>query len=112
MLRVTEAEYLGGFRLRLSFSDGATGVVDLQGRLDGPVFQPLNEPQAFRQFQLSDHTLVWPDGADLAPEYLHDLVTQGEPTNHPMQPSGEVGRLEVEDQPSPPVERQRYRKQE
>ncbi len=25
--------------------------------------------------------------------------------NHPMQPSGEVGRFEVEDQPSPPADR-------
>ena len=25
--------------------------------------------------------------------------------NHPMQPSGEVGRLEVDDQPSPPPDR-------
>ncbi len=28
--------------------------------------------------------------------------------NHPMQPSGEVGRFEVDDQPSPPVDRYRY----
>ncbi|WP_144060276.1 hypothetical protein [Rhodopirellula sallentina] len=25
--------------------------------------------------------------------------------NHPMQPSGEVGRFEVDDQPSPPADR-------
>ncbi|WP_145390912.1 hypothetical protein [Stieleria neptunia] len=29
----------------------------------------------------------------------------GEAANHPMQPSGEIGRLEVEDQPSPPADR-------
>ncbi len=27
--------------------------------------------------------------------------------NHPMQPSGEIGRFEVEDQPSPPADRNR-----
>jgi hypothetical protein len=26
-----------------------------------------------------------------------------------MQPSGEIGRFEVEDQPSPPADRNRYR---
>jgi hypothetical protein len=28
--------------------------------------------------------------------------------NHPMQPSGKIGRFEVEDQPSPPADRNRY----
>jgi hypothetical protein len=29
----------------------------------------------------------------------------GKRTNHPMQPSGEIGRFEVDDQPSPPADR-------
>ena len=32
--------------------------------------------------------------------------------NHPMQPSGEVGRFEVDDQPSPPADRYRSAKGE
>jgi stress-induced morphogen len=76
MLRVTDAEYLDGFRIRLVFSDGTAGTVDLRGRMEGPIFQALNDAETFRQFELTDHTLVWPNGADFAPEYLHDLLTQ------------------------------------
>ena len=32
-------------------------------------------------------------------------VWSPESANHPMQPSGEVGRFEVENQPSPPADR-------
>jgi len=74
MLHVKEAEYLGDFRVRLEFSDGFVGVADLSGRLTGPVFQPLNDVCHFRQFTLTGQTLCWPNGADLAPEYLRQLA--------------------------------------
>ena len=81
MIRLTDAEYLGNFRVRLEFSDGASGIADFQGRLDGPIFKPLNDPDAFGRFELTDHTLQWPNGADFAPEYLRDLIAQTELTN-------------------------------
>ena len=74
MLHVTAAEYLGQHRIRLSFNDGSGGVVDLAGALDGPVFRPLQDPDAFRRFRLEGHTIAWENGADLAPEYLHRLI--------------------------------------
>lgn len=66
MIRLTDAEYLGNFRVRLEFSDGASGIADFQDRLDGPIFKPLNDPDAFGRFELTDHTLQWPNGADFA----------------------------------------------
>lgn len=44
----------------------------------GPVFQPLKDPAFFAQVAV-DHdlgTIVWPNGADLAPDALHDQVIQ------------------------------------
>ena len=78
MLAVTGAEYLDGYRIRLSFSDGTTGVVDLTDALWGPVFEPLRERGAFRRFEVSPvfHTVCWENGGDLAPEYLHDLMLE------------------------------------
>jgi hypothetical protein len=64
------------FVLWIRFSDGSEGEVDLSGELDGPVFEPLRDPAYFRRFVLSPdlHTVVWPNGADLAPEFLHERV--------------------------------------
>jgi hypothetical protein len=44
--------------------------------LEGPVFEPLRDPAVFQQFQIHPefHTLVWANGADIAPEFLHDNV--------------------------------------
>ena len=76
MVRVTEARYVSGFTIWVRFSDGAAGEVDLSGELEGEVFDPLRQPAFFRSFLLHPelHTLVWPNGADFAPEFLHSLV--------------------------------------
>ncbi len=76
MPRLIEARYVRGYVVWLRFSDGSEGEVDLAGELEGPVFEPLRDPDYFRSFQLDPelHTLVWPNGADLAPEFLREKV--------------------------------------
>jgi hypothetical protein len=76
MPRLIEVRWVRDFILWVRFSDGSEGEVDLSGELDGPVFEPLRSPAYFRQFVLSPdlHTVVWPNGADLAPEFLHERV--------------------------------------
>ena len=73
---VVEARYVAGHVVWLRFRDGTSGEIDLKSVLEGPVFEALRDPQVFRQFQIHPefHTLVWVNGADLAPEFLHDNV--------------------------------------
>jgi hypothetical protein len=71
---VLEARYVAGHTIWLRFRDGTIGEVDLASALEGPVFAPLKDVAFFREFRIDPefHTLVWPNGADMAPEYLHD----------------------------------------
>ena len=73
---VLEAGYVGGYVLWLRFRDGTAGEIDLESQLHGAVFEPLRDPAVFRQFAVHPEfqTLVWPNGADFAPEFLHDNV--------------------------------------
>lgn len=50
--------------------------MDLSKALDGPIFEPLKHVETFRSFQLHPElkTLVWPNGADFAPEFLRDAL--------------------------------------
>ena len=72
--RIVEARHSRDFTIWLRFSDGVEGEIDLADELDGPIFQPLKDPSLFRLVQLHPelHTLVWPNGADLAPEFLRE----------------------------------------
>ena len=73
---VIEARYIDGYAIWLRFRDNTSGEIDLEKELYGPVFEPLRELAVFKQFQVHPefHTLTWPNGADFAPEFLHDNV--------------------------------------
>jgi Protein of unknown function (DUF2442) len=73
---VVEARYLGNHLLWLRFRDGTAGEIDLASVLEGPIFEPLRDPAVFRAFRIHPefHTLVWANGADIAPEFLHDNI--------------------------------------
>jgi hypothetical protein len=73
---VVEARHVSGFVVWLRFRDNTSGEIDLESELHGPVFEPLRDPELFCQFSIHPefNTLTWPNGADLAPEFLHDTV--------------------------------------
>jgi hypothetical protein len=61
--------------LEVGFDDGVQGVVSLHDRLFGPVFEPLRNPALFRQASIDEFGAVcWPNGADLAPDALHEQL--------------------------------------
>jgi len=76
LLHVREAKYLGDYRIELLFSDGSRGIADLSESLRGPIFEPLKNRSAFAQLEVDPEleTIVWPNGADVAPEYLYFLA--------------------------------------
>ena len=80
-LHVTNAKYLSGYKVQVSFNDGRSGVVDLSDALQGPVFEPLKDKSAFSKLTVDKEldTISWPNGADLAPEYLYFKAFKDEP---------------------------------
>ena len=73
---VKEAEYLHDYVLWLRFNDGAEGLVDLKDELYGEMFEPLRDMKTFQAFKVDPdlETIVWDNGADLAPEFLYDKM--------------------------------------
>jgi Protein of unknown function (DUF2442) len=75
IVHVLEAKVCGPLCLRLAFSDGTRKTVDVGPLLSGVVFEPLRDPAYFARVELDRvcGTVVWPNGADFAPEALRDL---------------------------------------
>lgn len=78
ILRISEAQVCGPHSLRLTFSDGTTKQVNVHPLLDGAIFEPLQDPAYFASGTLDSicGTVVWPNGADFAPEALYELGTE------------------------------------
>jgi hypothetical protein len=82
ILHVIEARYEGNYVVYLRFNDGAEGYVDLADELYGEMFAPLKDKAKFATLRLDPElgTIVWSNGADLAPEFLHArLMVPAEP---------------------------------
>ena len=80
ILHTTEVIPLSGYRLSLRFNNGESGEVDLSGELEGEIFEPLRDPAMFATAYQHTvmRTVAWKNGADLAPEFLLDLMRRSE----------------------------------
>ncbi|MBI1317555.1 MAG: DUF2442 domain-containing protein [Candidatus Hydrogenedens sp.] len=72
--KLIAATHESGYKIHVVFADGVEGTIDLESELWGEVFEPLREAERFREFRLDMelNTIVWPTGADFAPEFLHE----------------------------------------
>ena len=74
--RVAGFQIVGPYTLAVRFADGTNRTIDFLPVLAGELYGPLRELSLFNQVGVDSevHTLVWPNGADFAPEFLHDNV--------------------------------------
>lgn len=76
---ITAVEVVRYGVLRLTFADGLCGEVDVLDRMRGPMFRDACTPKGFAKVKTDTETgtIVWPGGADLAPDTLYERVSSG-----------------------------------
>lgn len=83
LTKIARLEKLGGFRLRLRFTDHSEGVHDFATlvREPGPMLEPLRDEAYLNRVFLEFGALTWPNGFDIAPEWLRrEMDAAGELT--------------------------------
>ena len=81
MIKVVQIERLGGYRLRVQFSDGSLGEHDFSAmtKESGSLLGPLRDAKYFSRVFLDFGALTWPNGFDIAPEWLRrEMEAAGE----------------------------------
>jgi hypothetical protein len=83
MNEVISVRHVRDYVLDIEFDDGTCGEADLACYLQrGPIFAPLSEVDYFKQVRIDGGTIAWPNGADIAPERVYELLvnlTAGKP---------------------------------
>ena len=76
LIDVVAVRHVRDYVVWLKFEDATEGEVDLRSSLRGPVFEPLHDVQYFAQVRVDRElgTIVWPNGADIAPETLYERL--------------------------------------
>lgn len=71
-VRVIKAAPQQELKMRLTFEDGVSKVVDLEPMMQGPIFESLREnPALFRDVKIEGGTIAWANGADIDPDVLY-----------------------------------------
>ena len=75
---VVNAKHIDGYKVWIAFDDGKSGEIDLTKTLKGRggVFAPLQDIHYFKNFKIENDTLSWENEADLAPDFLYELLEQ------------------------------------
>src|SRR5947209_7175517 len=73
---VIEVRYVRDYTVWIKFDDGTQGDIDISRSFKGPVFEPLRDLEYLKQVRVNPDlgTIVWPNGADVAPETLYERV--------------------------------------
>ncbi len=88
LTKIAHLERLGGFRLRVRFSDGSEGTHDFSAIVQEPgsALEPLRDEAYFGRVFLEFGAPTWPNGFDIAPEWLR----------REMEAAGELTRVAAE----------------
>jgi len=76
--KLISAQYIGGYCLRLAFSDGIEAELCFEDELNGGVFEALRDKNYFRTFLFREQfgSIEWDNGADFSPEMLYQKASQ------------------------------------
>ena len=74
ILHVKDAKYVHDYVIWVRFNDDIEGEVNLENELEGEIFGSLKDKKKFQSFKVDPilQTIVWENGADIAPEFLHE----------------------------------------
>jgi hypothetical protein len=80
MIWLTDAKYLHNYKIFVKFNNGTETILDLENYIktkpNNTIFNEIKDIHNFQKVRFSSDldTIVWDNGADIAPERLYELT--------------------------------------
>ena len=76
MIRPVKIAALPGYKIRVDYADGVTGIVDLSDSVGRGVFAPLQDAAFFKKVHIGDHgQIAWTDEIEICPDAAYLEIT-------------------------------------
>ena len=76
MNRPNKIEALSGFRIRVAYSDGTEGVIDLSADVGRGVFAPLADEEFFQTVHIGRFgQIAWSEDIEICPDAAYHEIT-------------------------------------
>jgi hypothetical protein len=76
MTRPTSIEALSGYRLRVVYSDGTQGIIDLSADVGRGVFAPLADEAFFRTVHVGRFgQIAWSEDIEICPDAAYEEIS-------------------------------------
>lgn len=78
---VVAVKVIPPYDLEVTFDDGVVRRLTLAPNTRGPAFESLRDPARFAEAMVDEEagTVAWPNGVDIAPEFLYEAGVQVSP---------------------------------
>lgn len=78
MNRIVSAEPMSGYRLKVVFNDGLSGIFAVEPEKRGGVFSKLRDVGVFNSVSVNQDfgCVEWPGGIDLCPDTMHQAIVE------------------------------------
>ncbi len=76
MVRPIKVTALAGCKIRVEYSDGVMGIIDLADCAGRGVFTPLEDEEFFKTVHVGDHgQIAWSDEIEICPDAAYLEIT-------------------------------------
>jgi hypothetical protein len=75
MIRPNHVEALPGYKIRITYSDGVQGMIDMSGDIGRGVFAPLADEAFFRTVHVGRHgQIAWSEDIEICPDSAYEEI--------------------------------------
>lgn len=80
-MKATDVKAVGGYKIKVVFDDGVSGIVDLTDLVQKGIFQQLKDASTFQRVYTNGSAIAWSDELEIDADNIYAEILNTEPAN-------------------------------